>query len=153
MKKIAVFILILAAGSAGAVEGKQVAYAGGTAAQISAGTIGQLDTQTALVFVHPGGKLTIPFDRIESFEYTEERARRLGVLPTIAIGLFKRLQRRHFFRLAYRDESDLPQAAVFEVPKQMPEVLNAVLKARVPPKPRRAASSPCGGIETRWGGQ
>ena len=145
MKKIATFILLLAAASAGAVEGRDVAYAGGTAAQLKSGTIGQLDTQTALVFVHSGGRLVIPFDRIESYEYSEKRAHSLGVLPLIAIGLVKRLQRKHFFRIAYRDESDLPQAALFEVPKQMPEVLNAVLQARVPPKSKWAASSPCRG--------
>ena len=146
MKQSLLLILLLAtATSVSAVENGEVKYVGGTAANVKPGTIGELDTEAALVFVHPGAKLVIPFDRIESFDYWEKRARQLGVLPMIAIGLFKRLQRKHFFRIAYRDEGDLPQAAVFEVPKQMPDVLNAVLKARVQPKSKRDPSLSCRG--------
>jgi len=133
-KTVALMVLLTISVAAGAVEGGQVAYAGGTLSGVKPGTIGRLDTaqETSLVFEHPSGKIIIPFSRIESFTYSEERARRLGVLPTIAIGLFKRLQRRHFFRISYRDDANLPQAIVLEGPKQTPQTLEAILKARVP---------------------
>jgi hypothetical protein len=117
-----------------AVDTGQVAYVGGTVPALKEGTAGRLDTSldTALQFEYSGGKVSIPFVKIDSFEYTEKRARQLGVLPTIAIGLFKHLQRRHFFRIAYHDEDNAPQVAVFEVPKQMPQTLLAVLQTRAP---------------------
>jgi hypothetical protein len=146
VKQFVVLILLLvAATSVFALGNGRVEYVGGTASNVKPGTIGELDTEAALVFVHSGGKFAVPFDRIESFDYWEKRARQLGVLLTIAFGLFKPLQQKHFFRIAYRDERDLPQAAVFEVPKQMPDVLNAVLQARVRPKSKHHASLSCRG--------
>jgi hypothetical protein len=129
---LAVFLTISLA--AVAVDTGQVAYVGGTVPALKEGTAGRLDTSldTALQFEYSGGKVSIPFAKIDSFEYTEKRARQLGVLPTIAIGLFKHLQRRHFFRIAYHDEDNAPQVAVFEVPKQMPQTLLAVLQTRAP---------------------
>ena len=133
-KTVALMVLVAISMAAAAVEVGEVAYAGGMLSSVKPGTIGGLDTaqETSLVFEHSGGKVIIPFARIDSYTYSEERARRLGVLPTIAIGMFKRLQRRHFFRISYRDATNLPQAVVLEVPKQMPQAFEAVLKARVP---------------------
>ena len=135
MKKMITLVAVVTISlSAVAVDLGQVAYVGGTVPGVKEGTVGQLDTsvETALEFVYSGGKVSIPFAKIDSFEYTVKRARQLGVLPTIAIGLFKHLQRRHFFRIAYHDEANTPQVAVFEVPKQMPQTLLAVLQARAP---------------------
>jgi hypothetical protein len=56
----------------------------------------------------------------------------LGVLPAIAVRLFKVRQRRHFFSFSYRDSNNVVQVAVFEVPKQMPRTLEAVLQTRAP---------------------
>jgi hypothetical protein len=61
-------------------------------------------------------------------------ARHLGVLPAIAVGMVKKRQRRHFFRISYRDEAGDLRVALFEVPKQMPPVLLAVLGAKAPGK-------------------
>jgi hypothetical protein len=135
MKKIIVLVAFLTISlSAVAVDMGQVAYIGGTVPALKLGAVGRLDTrlETALEFEYSGGKVSIPFAKIDSFEYTEKRARHLGVLPTIAIGLFKHLQRRHFFRIAYHDEDNTSQVAVFEVPKQMPQTLLAVLQTRAP---------------------
>jgi len=73
-----------------------------------------------LSFDYSGGKLIIPFEMIDSFEYSRQVARNLGVLPAIAVGLVKHRQRRHFFRISYHDESKAPQVAIFEVSKEMP---------------------------------
>lgn len=135
MKKLIVlFVLIAIALPAVAVEDKEVAYVGGTAPNVKAGTIGRLDTaqETALVFEHGGGKFAIPYAKIESFNYSEERARRLGVLPFVATGLFKRMQRQHFVRITYRDGGETSGSVVFEIPKHMPKPLMAVLQARAP---------------------
>jgi len=44
----------------------------------------------------------------------------------------KKLQRKHFLRIAYHDESKTPQVAIFEVPKNMPLTLLAILQERTP---------------------
>jgi hypothetical protein len=134
MKKFAALLLILTlALPAAAVENDQVMYAGGTIPTMKAGTIGHLDTtsETALFFEHPGGKLSIPFADIQSFAYDKEVTRHLGVLPAIAVGLLKMRQHSHFFRISYRDDKG-DQVAIFEVSKQMPRVLQAVLASRSP---------------------
>ena len=135
MKKLAAICLLLAmAVPAGAVEDGQVMYMGGTVPALQAGVLGRLDTtsETALSFEYAGSKLAIPYAKIDSYKYYEEVARHLGVLPAIAVGMVKRRQQRHFFQIGYRDESNLNQVAVFEVSKQMPQTLLAVLLARAP---------------------
>jgi hypothetical protein len=117
-----------------AIEDGQVLYEGGTVPDIKAGSIGRLDTtsETSLTFEHGAGKLVIPFAAIEAFQYAPEVKRHLGVLPAIAVGLLKARERRHFFRISYRDGNNFSQVAIFEVPKQMPPTLQAVLQARAP---------------------
>jgi len=132
---LAIGILLLLPLMAVAVEDGQVLYAGGTVSTIKEGVIGKLNTssETALVFEYPGGSgLVIPFGRIDSYEYKQEAARHLGVLPAIGVGLVKKRQKKHFFRISYRDEKDTAQVAVFEVPKHMPKSLLAVLQTRAP---------------------
>jgi non-ribosomal peptide synthetase component F len=111
-------------------------YAGGTVTTLQAGVVGRFDTSsdTLLAFEHSGGKLTIPYASIHTFQYSIEVTRHLGVLPAIAIGLVKMRQHRHYFRISYRDTEGAPQVAVFEVPKHMPRTLQAILEARVPKK-------------------
>jgi hypothetical protein len=112
----------------------QTMYVGGSAAGLSEGTYGKLDTQneTALVFTHDSAKLAIPFTAIKSFQYRQERARRLGVALTIAVGIVKRLQRRHFFNVDYVDEKGVPQTAIFEVAKEDAPTVQAVLRTKAP---------------------
>jgi len=125
------FFLVLSL-SASALEDGHAKYVGGTVPGVTAGTVGRVDTtsETSLTFVQAGNKLEIPYASIESYEYSKEVTWHLGVLPGIAVRLFKVRQRRHFFRFSYRDSSHVVQAAVFEVPKQMPRTLQAVLQTR-----------------------
>lgn len=135
MKRFAAFCLLLAISMpAAAVEDGEVMYVGGTAPALKEGVIGRLNTtsQTALEFESAGNTLAIPYAKMESFEYSQQVARHLGVLPAIAVGLVKKRQRRHFFRISYRDDNSVSQVAVFEVPKQMPRSLLAILQARAP---------------------
>lgn len=135
MKKLAAFCLLLIMSlPAGAVEGEQVKYTGGTVGDLHAGLIGRLDTTStvALAYEHSGNKLVIPYAKIDSFEYSVDVARHLGVLPAMAVAPLRRRQRRHFFRISYHDESNVSQVAVFEVSKRMPQTLLAVLQVRAP---------------------
>ena len=136
MKRLATTLCLLATMSlpAIAIEAGQVMYSGGTAPGINIGTIGRIDTssQTALAFECPGNKLSIPYVAIDSFEYSREVKRHLGVLPAIAVGLIKQRQRRHFFRISYHDDQNSPQVAIFEVSKHMPQALRAILQTRAP---------------------
>jgi hypothetical protein len=120
--------------------GGQVMYVGGTVVTLNAGVLGKLDTssQTVLNFDYSGGKLVIPFEMVDSYECSQRVVRHLGVLPAIAVGLVKR-QRRHFFRISWHDESKAPQVAIFEVSKEMPYTLLAILQVRAPQgcKPQR----------------
>lgn len=135
MKKFVAFVLFLMISiTAAASDEEIVAYTGGTVSNLTVGTTGHFVTtqETSLGFEHSRGMVTIPYDRIQTYEYSSELARHLGVLPTIAVGLVKRRQRKHFIRIAYRDEDGTSQAAVFEVPKQMPQTLLAVLRIKAP---------------------
>ena len=135
MKKLAAFCLLLVISlPAGAVEDEQVMYSGGTVASLHAGAVGRLDTtsETMLAFEYSGSKLLIPYAKIDSYEYSMEVARHLGVLPAMAVGLVKKRQRRHFVRISYHDENSVIQVAIFEVPKRMPQTLLPVLQIRAP---------------------
>jgi hypothetical protein len=139
MKKFIAFCLLLISVSvltlpAFAVDGDHVKYLGGTAQGVRRGAIGRLNTtpETELIFEYSGNKLAIPYAAIQSFQSSEEVARHLGVVPAIVVGMFKKRQRRHFFRIEYHDSNNGAQALVFEVPKQMPRILQAVLEARAP---------------------
>jgi phosphatidylglycerophosphate synthase len=121
-----------------AVEAGQVAYMSGSLT-VPQGTIGGFDTMSpeALVFKFTAsgsaaGEVDIAYKNIGSFEYSTEVAHHLGVLPAVAVGLVKRRERRHFFTIKFTDSSDVPQAAIFEVPKGDPPGLLAILRARAP---------------------
>jgi hypothetical protein len=135
MKKLVTFCLLFAlALPVAAVEDGQVMYAGGTAKALQAGVVGRLDTtsETVLSFEYSGTKLLISYADIQSFQYSTEVTHHLGVLPGIAVALLKKRERRHFFRISYRDADHAAQVAIFEVPKHMPRTLQAVLQARAP---------------------
>jgi hypothetical protein len=147
MKKIlALCLLSIMALSTLAVEDGQVMYVSGTVGALTDGVLGRLDTtsETALTFEYSRSKLVIPFATIDSYEYSQRAARHLGVLPAIAVGLVKHRQRKHFLRIAYHDESQAPQVAIFEVPKQMPRTLLTILQVRAPQGCKAQAFAKCG---------
>jgi len=135
MKRVAgLWLLLVLPLAALAVENGQVMYAGGTVASLKEGTLGNMVTTSlaALTFEGAGSQLIIPFANIESYEFSEQLARHLGVLPAIGTGLVRHRQKKHFLRIFYKAENNTEQVVVFEVPKQMPRVLLAILQARVP---------------------
>lgn len=89
MNKLMIFCLLLAlAVPVLAVDDNRVMYAGGTVPALPVGTVGRLDTtsEESLTFEYSGTKVPIPYSEIESFEYSTEVTRHLGVLPAIAVG-------------------------------------------------------------------
>jgi hypothetical protein len=128
-------VVLLLSLSAAALDDAHVRYVGGTVPGLSAGVIGRLDTtsETSLTFEQAGTKVSVPYASIESYEYSKDVTRHLGVLPAIAVGLMKMRRHSHFFRITYRDTaSTAQQIVVFEVPKHMPPTLQAILEARAP---------------------
>ena len=117
-----------------AVEGSNVVYTGGTISELKEGMAGKLDmtSETALLFVYSGGKLEIPYSRIESGKYTQEVAVHLGVAPAIAVGLVKKRRQKHFVRITFKDAENRHQVVMFEVPKNMPKILMPALAERAP---------------------
>jgi hypothetical protein len=147
MKKFMALCLLLAMSVAvGAVEGNEVMYAGGTVPNVQNGTIGRLDITSlaSITFEYSGNKLVIPYAKIVSFEYSQEVARHLGVLPAIAVGLVKKRQRKHYFRISFQDDSGAPEVAVFEVSKRTPKTLLPILQSRSPRACHQPKSPACG---------
>lgn len=134
MTRTGLLWLCLLVSVAAAAEDNAVTYLGGTVPGIRNGTTGTLDTasEAGLGFRYAGGKLVIAYPAIDSFEYSQPVARRLGVLPGIAVGLVKQRQHRHIFRITYHEENGVPQVAIFRVPKHMPGTLEAVFQTRAP---------------------
>lgn len=133
MKRFAALFLLLAVSvPAGAIDDGQVSYVGGTVQDLPPGAIGRLDmsSETEIAFDFPSKKLSMPYANIISFEYRQEVAHHLGVLPAIAVGLVKARQRRHIFELRFKDSESPNEVAVVEVSKQRSQALLAVLRAR-----------------------
>jgi len=150
-RMVSILVIVMLSSTAFFATEGQVVYTGGTS-KVPAGTAGRLDTSPVdeLVFESAGAKLSIPYKTVESYSEETKMAHPLGVLPIIAVGLVTRLHRLHYVRISYRDEANVAQVAVFEVPKEMPQVLMPILQARMPKKPappRRmcvgSCASPC----------
>jgi hypothetical protein len=129
---------VLLALPACAVEAGQVAYTGGSLSVVQ-GTVGSFDTTspTALIFRFAGAgsnpnQVDIEYKNIRGFCYTTEVAHHLGVLPAIAVGLVKSRERKHFFTIRFINSDGIAQAAVFEVAKNDPPALLAILRTRAP---------------------
>jgi hypothetical protein len=131
---LVVVVLMLSVSAFAIVNGNEVAYVGGSATSVKEGDVGTFDTTspTELVFVTPGGKVAIPYGKLIQVDYKKEVAVHLGVAPAIIVALIKPRERGHFFTFTYTDSAGVGQAAIFEVTKNAPPVLLAILKARTP---------------------
>ena len=145
-KVVGLYLLLMLPLAAIAVANGQVMYAGGTVATLKEGMIGNLVTTspTALTFEASRSQLVIPFANIDSYEFSEQVARHLGVLPAIGTGLVRHRQKRHFLRVSYKGENNAEQVAIFELPKQMPRILLAILQVRAPQGCKANAAAKCG---------
>lgn len=107
-------------------------YVGGTVSSLKEGTEGRASAKDGdnFVFVYDGGKLDIPYDKIDDLEYGQKAGRRLGLAIAVTwMALFSK-KRRHFLTVGFKDENDKQQAAVFELGKDTVRVTLASLEAR-----------------------
>ena len=133
-RMVGLCLLLLLPLAAIAVENGQVMYVGGTVTTVKEGAIGKFITTspTALTFESSGTQLVIPFGKIDSYESSQQLARHLGVFPAIATGLVRHRQKKHFLQIVFKGEDNTPQVVAFEVPKEMPSTLLAILQVRAP---------------------
>ncbi len=136
MKKVmafllAVFVLFELPVSAG-LGGDKTMYIGGTINSIKVGTEGKSSATDEKVFVfeYQGGKLNIPYDRINDLEYGQKAGRRLGLALTVSPWLLLSKKRKHFLTIGYLDENEKQQAGVFELGKNIVRVMLATIEAR-----------------------
>lgn len=111
---------------------KKTEYVGGTIASLKQGTEGTSSTHDEKAFVaeYKGGKVTIPYDRINDLEYGQKTGRRLGLALTVSPWLLLSHKRKHFLTIGYTDENDKQEAGVFERGKDVVRVTLASLEAR-----------------------
>ncbi len=127
--------LSLAPAARAQVTGANAVYIGGTVPNLKAGSIGTIDLTLAKEMIFQSGEMRaeFPYAGIQSYEYSRKLARRIGVIPTIAVvAVVKHRQRRHFITISFKDPQGTVQLAVLEVAKQMPSILLPVLAARSP---------------------
>ncbi|MEP7363810.1 MAG: hypothetical protein ABI972_11190 [Acidobacteriota bacterium] len=117
---------------AAAVRGDQVMYVGGTITEVPEATEGYLDTADPkeALFMSPKGSFTIPYKSITSIEYGQKAGRRVGVAIVITVWALFSTKRKHFLTLGYKDEKNVAQGVVLELPKGRPKSIITVLEAR-----------------------
>jgi hypothetical protein len=106
-------------------------YIGGTLT-IKQETEGKSSTADEKVFIfeYHGGKLEIPYDRMNELEYGQKAGRRIGVAIFVSPIALLSKKRRHFLTINYLDENDKQQAVVLEVGKDVVRTTLASIQAR-----------------------
>ena len=141
-------LMALVSSPALALDSRQAAYIGGSAA-ITPETVGTFDTTspTELIFHFKqpdgaAGQLAINYSGIHTVDARNEVTHHLGVAPAIAVGLLAARQRRYFVTVTWTDEAGVAQAAELEVSKRQQQPLVTIIRARMP---QRCAPSqpPC----------
>lgn len=106
--------------AAAAVRGKSARYVGGTVAAFKQAVDGTWElSEKSVIFTAEknGGKLTIPYDKIESIEYGQKVGRRVGAAVMVSPLFLLSKKRKHFVTIQFLDEGGNKQGAVFELPK------------------------------------
>jgi hypothetical protein len=114
------------------LNSKKALYVGGTIPSLAQGTEGTASAQDEKIFVfdYKGGKLSIPYEKINDLEYGEKAGRRLGLAIVVSpLFLFSK-KKKHFLTLGYTDDNDKQEAGVFELGKDVIRVTLASLEAR-----------------------
>lgn len=154
MKNLTVIrLLVLTLVPATAALGDQslnITYLRGSVATVKEGTAGTIDkiSPTAVVFRSGSDQFQIPFARITSFRYHEESQLHVGVLPAIAVGLFRAWPKRHLITITWTGESAVPEVATLEASKSVVDGILELMRARAPeacrPGARGQAPESCG---------
>ena len=128
------FLIFAISLTAFAADSEPAIYLGGTSTFVAPETAGTLDfaSDHEITFNSTRGKLAIPYAKITSYEYTREVARHLGIVAATIVPLVRKRERKHYIEIAYKDDVGVQQTVVFNIPKQMPRVLMAVLTTKAP---------------------
>ncbi|MGD1106147.1 MAG: hypothetical protein ABR865_03820 [Terracidiphilus sp.] len=152
MRKLAAVVFATAAAlgavQAFALEGEDITYVSGTAQNVNEGTVGRVDTSSAVALeFHSGaGKFSIPYTRITTYQCREESKYHLGVLPAIAVGLFAPWAKLHFVTITWHGERDTAEVATLELSKSSSEALLALLRARATGACKPGSGQTCGRV-------
>ena len=105
-----------------AVRGKSARYVGGTLSVFKDAVNGTWDmAESEVVFAAEkgGGKVSIPYAKIETIEYGQKAGRRVGVALVVnPLFLFSK-KRKHFVSISFLDADGKKQGAVFELAKNI----------------------------------
>ncbi len=123
-----------------AVRGKSARYTGGTLAAFKEAVDGTWELgEKSVVFTAKkgGGKVEIPYDKIESLEFGQKVGRRLGgamagaliVSPLFLFLLFSK-KKKHFLSVGFVDAEGKKQGAVFELAKDIVKESLTTLEAK-----------------------
>jgi len=134
-KSIAAILMILFAFQTSALCGlgkRATMYVGGTVTSIPEKTEGVSSTasESEFIFQYKGGKLAIPYNKIETLEYGQHAGRRVGLAIVVAWPLLFSKKRRHYLTVGFLDSEGKKQAAVFELGKEVTRTTLASLEAR-----------------------
>lgn len=135
LRKTAVYSILLALASCQllfAVSSKEAVYVGGTLSTIKESVEGRVSIadEKNFLFEYKGGKLLIPYERVNSLEYGQKAGRRVGVAIMVSPIALLSKKRKHFLTLNFTDDQDKQQAAVFELGKNIVRVTLSSLEAR-----------------------
>ena len=125
-------LLVFAGTSHAKVKSDKARYVGGTVTSIEQATQGTIDTddEKMMTFEYKDGKLSIPYDRINSLEYGQKAGRRVGLAIAITPLALLSKKRKHFLTVGFQDPNDKQQAAVFELGKNTVRTTISALEAR-----------------------
>lgn len=125
------------------LDKKKAKYVGGTISSLQQETEGKLNADNEKVLTFTADKASaptwsIPYERVTALAYGQHAGRRVGAtiawgVTTLGVGalpiLFSK-KRRHYLTIEYTDEEGKPQAAIFELGKDITRYMLKVLEVR-----------------------
>jgi hypothetical protein len=116
----------------GGIPSNKAVYRGGTIAALAANTEGAVATtnENYFAFTYHKGRLTVPYDRVNSLEYGQKAGRRLGLAIAVSPVLLLSKKRRHYLTVNFLDDEGKQQAIVLELGKAIVRTTLASLQAR-----------------------
>lgn len=136
MKRSACILLLVVLGLEvslwAGLGGNKTMYMGGTISDLKEKTEGRSSTadDKAFAFEYKGGKLSIPYEQIDSLEYGQKAGRRVGLAVVVNPFFLFSKKRRHYLTVGFVDENKKQQAAVFELGKNVIQGMLAALETK-----------------------
>jgi hypothetical protein len=134
-RRVSILLLIvlgLEASLWAGLGGDKTMYVGGTIPDLKEKTEGRSSAADGKVFAfeYKGGKLSIPYEKVDSLEYGQKAGRRVGLGVLVSPFFLFSKKRRHYLTVGYVDENTKQQAAVFELGKNVIQRTLATLETK-----------------------